>query len=486
MAVISASDIVQFAAREGNDFIRNQINTKAPLFAALDKMPMKGKRAIINVAAGGIGSTTMVNDFGALPSEDAATPKQGTVDAVGYVATLGLGRIALATLAGVEDSVDLLDTQLQTVAADMGRQIGTALYGANLGSPTAAATAFSPATDTGTPASATVVFGSGTASASNAASAFRVGETYIWNCNGAASPVQGTNNTFLLRCSAVSYTGDAGVSVTFVNDVLGFGGSNGSGAGHSNAGLALAAQSNGGVVGTSSTFHLRGSLVVTGAAAIVGPPAVAAFTPVTAATAAVSLTDVVGTGALHGLDPAAASGSGLDWTGNDVSGGVPTAELFQRGAMRIFRRAGEMPSHLAMSPSAFVIYCQAQLTPVTSTATLFGTSAVVGQARKNVDGKLDKYGRNADPSGSGVEFMGRPVIVDPNCPELQAFLINKDWIKVGEWQKLQAEDEAGSPLLLSRSQFSKSVQYSAIYNLVCRKRNAHARIGTSANPLVVL
>lgn len=482
MAVISASDIVAFAAREGNDFIRNQINTKAPLFAALDKMPMKGKRAIINVAAGGIGSTSMVNDFGALPSEDAATPKQGTVDAVGYVATLGLGRIALATLAGVEDSVDLLDTQLQTVAADMGRQIGTALYGSNLGSPTAASSAFSPATDTGTPASTTVVFGSGTASASNAASAFRVGETYIWNCNGSASPSQGTNNSFLLRCSAVSYTGDAGVSVTFVNDVLGFGGSTGSGAGHSNASLALAAQSNGGVVSTSSTFHLRGSLVVTGAAT----PA-PAFTAVTAATAAVSLVDIVGTGSLHGLDPAAASGSGLDWTGNDVSGGVPTAELFQRASMRIFRRAGEMPSHLALSPSAFVIYCQAQLTPVTSTASLFGTSAVVGQARKNVDGKLDKYGKNADPTvGSGVEFMGRPVIVDPNCPELSAFLINKDWIKVGEWQKLQAEDEAGSPLLLSRTAFSKSVQYSAIYNLVCRKRNAHARIGTAASPLVVL
>lgn len=458
MAVISASDIVAFAAREGNDFIRNQINMKAPLFAALDKVPMKGKRAIINVAAGGIGSTSMVNDFGALPSEDAATPKQGTVDAVGYVATLGLGRIALATLAGVEDSVDLLDTQLQTVAADMGRQIGTALFGSQV------ATGGTSGVPAGAPATFTVSFGS-VSTANNGASQFRVGEAYIWRDVSVAS------TSYLLLCTAVSYTGDAGVDVTFSNSVSGVAGVTN----HTDANIIAA-----GAVAAGDTFHLRGSVAVFGNSG-------GTNTIIAAATAAVSLGDIVGSSALHGLDPAAASGSGLDWTGNDLAGGVPTAELFQRGAMRIFRRSGEMPSHLVLSPSAFVVYCQAQLTPVTSTATLFGTSAVVGQSRKNVDGKLDKYGKNADPSlGSGVEFMGRPVIVDPNCPELQAFLLNKDWVKVGEWQKLQAEDEAGSPLLLSRTAFSKSVQYSAIYNLVCRKRNAHARVGNSTTPLVVL
>ena len=458
MAVINASDIVAFAAREGNDFIRNQINFKAPLFAALDKVPMKGKRAIINVAAGGIGSTSMVSDFGALPSEDAATPKQGSVDAVGYVATLGLGRIALATLAGVEDSVDLLDTQLQTVAADMGRQIGTALFGSQL------ATGGTSGVPAGAPATFTVSFGS-SSTANSGASQFRVGEAYIWR------DISVAGSAYLLTCTAVSYTGDAGVDVTFANTVNGVAGA----AGHADSDIITA-----GAVASGDTFHLRGSIAVTG-------DNTPANVLIPAATAAVSLGDIVGSAALHGLDPAAASGAGLDWTGNDIAGGVPTAELFQRGAMRVFRRAGEMPSHLVMSPSAFVIYTQAQLTPVTSSATLFGTSAVVGQSRKNLDGKLDKYGKNADPSvDSGVQFMGRPVVLDPNCPELSAFLINKDWVKVGEWQKLQAEDEAGSPLLLSRTAFSKSVQYSAIYNLVCRKRNAHARVGNSASPLVVL
>ena len=443
MAVISSSDIVAFAAREGNDFIRSQLNMKAPLFAALDKVPMKGKRAIINVNAGGLTSTTMVSDFGALPSEDASTPVQGFVDAVGYVSVLGLGRIALATLAGVEDSVDLLDTQLQTVAGDMSRQIGTALFGSILATGGTGAAAFAANT-------ATVQFAAASA-ANNGASQFRVGQAYIW------VDVSVANTSYLLRCSAVTYTGDASVDVTFVNDVAGI-----------NTAVHIV---NALTVAVGDTFHLRGSVVVNGSTAS------AALIP--AATAAVSLNDIVGSTTLHGINPASTA---VDWTGNDITGGVPTAELMQRGSMRIFRRSGDMPTHLIMSPSAFVVYCQAQLTPVTSTATLFGTAGIVGQTRKNLDGKLDKYGRNADPSASGVEFMGRPVLIDPNCPELAAYLINKDWVKVGEWQKMQAEDEGGSPLLLSRTSFSKSVQYSAIYNLVCRKRNAHARI----NSLVVL
>lgn len=467
MAVISSSDIVAFAAREGNDFIRNQLNMKAPLFAALDKVPMKGKLAIINVAAGGISSTSQVNDFGALPAEDAATPKQGTVAAVGYVSVLGLGRIALATLAGVEDSVDLLDTQLQTVAADMGRQIGTALFGSSVGAASVIATAFTPTTNTGVPASATVSFGVA-ATGNNGASGFRVGEAYIWQDLSATK-------SFLLRCSNVVYTGDASVDVTFVNDVAGFGTSSGSGTGHDNVAIAA---SSAGVVAVGDTLHLRGSITVSGSGTIASPASPGGLL---AATSAVSLTDITNaTSSLHGLDPAASGGAGLDWTGTTITASAPpTAELMQRGAMRVYRRSGDMPTHLVMSPSAFVIYCQAQLTPVTTSVFTTGIApGGAGSVRKNLDGKLDKYGRNADPSGSGVEFMGRPVVLDPNCPELTAYLINKDWVKVGEWQKMQAEDEGGSPLLLSRTAFSKSVQYSAIYNLVCRKRNAHAAIGS--------
>lgn len=451
MAVISSSDIVEFAAREGNDFIQSQLNMKAPLFAALDKIPMKGKRTIINVNAGGIASTSQVLDFGALPGEDASTPVQGTVDAVGYVSILGLGRIALATLAGVEDSVDLLDTQLQTVAADMSRQIGTALFDSSLGSGTAVLPAGATPFATGGPG------GVGTIQVTftnvNGASAFRAGQAYHYFKSSALCAT--------LLCKSVVYTADSTAVVTFQNSVPGIS----TLATHTNAAL----DTGFGALAVTETLFLRGRF--SGIGAVVGAgTSLGQVSPV-------SLNDIVGSGILHGIDPASLGAAGqVDWTGNDVTGGVPTAELMQRAAMRVFRRSGDMPSHLVMSPSAFVVYCQAQLTPVVAVAG--GAGAVTGQTRRNLDGKLDKYGRNADPSGTGVEFMGRPVIVDPNCPELAAYLINKDWVKVGEWQKMQAEDEGGSPLLLSRTAFSKSVQYSAIYNLCCKKRNAHARINS--------
>jgi hypothetical protein len=453
MAVINSVDIVQFAAREGNEFIRNQLNMKAPLFAALDKVPMKGKLAIINVAAGGLNSTSQVADFGALPSEDGAQPVQGTVSAVGYVSVLGLGRIALATLAGVEDSVDLLDTQLQTVASDMSRQIGTALFSSDLGSPTAVLPAGATPFATGGPG------GVGTIQLTftnvNGASGFRAGQAYGYTRGPSPSNLCAT-----LSCRSVVFTGDATAVVTLQNNVVGFS----TLATHTNAQL----DAGFGALLITDSVLLRGRTPGTGNATGAG-------TVITTASP-VSLNDIIGSGALHGIDPTTQF---VDWTGNDITGGVPTAELMQRAAMRVYRRSGDMPSHLVMSPSAFVVYCQAQLTPVvTSVFTTAVAPGGAGAVRKNLEGKLDKYGRNADPSGSGVEFMGRPVVVDPNCPEIAAYLINKDWVKVGEWQKMQAEDEGGSPLLLSRTAFSKSVQYSAIYNLVCRKRNAHARINS--------
>ena len=134
-------------------------------------------------------------------------------------------------------------------------------------------------------------------------------------------------------------------------------------------------------------------------------------------------------------------------------------------------RSGVAASHLVLGSLASGAYAAAQI----SNGTGFGLGTVVTQPRRTVDGKLDKYGKDGDME-SGLSMFGRPVLIDDNCPATEAYLISKDYLKVGEWKKLSAEDEGGSPLLLSRSTFSKEVQFSCIYNLVCRKRNAHARL----------
>jgi hypothetical protein len=453
MANLTAADIVAFAAREGNKMIEAQVNMKARLFAALDKQQMKGKRSVINVIDGGLSSTAQVLDYGALPAEAANVPAQGFVDAVGYVSRLGLGRIALETLAGVDDSADLLDLQLQIAADDLARQVGRAVYGSQLASPQAtSATGWS--TVSGGATTATIPFNGGI-------SDFREGEAYIWE------PATGAANLAVpVLCTDVSFVAgqDERVNVTFVAGVGGVPGFDTQAVAE-----AIVLASNGPLrqYNTADNFFLRGSRVLTGSFPG-GASALPVITNAASGASAVSLQDITdASSALHGL----AAGS-RGWTGiTFTSAGSPTPELFLGKSKLLQARAGVAPTHLVLGNLASAAYGAAQ---ITAGQMGFGSSNL-SQPRRSVDGKLDKYGKDADME-SGLAMFGRPVLVDENCPTTEAYLVNKDYVKVGEWKKISAEDEGGSPLLLSRSTFSKEVQFSCIYNLVCRKRNAHARL----------
>jgi hypothetical protein len=446
---IKVEDIVEFAAREGNKMIESQVNMKAKLFAALDKTPMKGRRAVINIVNGGLSSTSQVEDFGALPTESASVPDQGFADAVGYVSRLGLGRIALATLAGVDDSADLLDLQLQIAADDMARQIGRAVFGSQLGSP---ATTGSVA-QAGAGLTATVVF-----SVNGGLADFREGEAYQ------VEPVAGTTDWHAL-CTSVVVTGNDAVRVTLVVGPAGVPGFQA--AGYADAFVTAVGGVGANTFLTTNKIFLRGSRKP-------GSPVDGVVTGgVAAANAGLVTLQLItsATEALHGL-PAGLRG----WTGMtfglspDPAVGSPTPEMFMQKSKLLQARAGVAPTHLVLGGMASVAFAAAQISNGTSFA-----GGIVSQARRNVDGKLDKYGRDGDME-SGLAMFGRPVLIDDNCPTTEAYLINKDHLKVGEWKKLSAEDEGGSPLLLSRSTFSKEVQFSCIYNLIARKRNAHARL----------
>ena len=469
---LSASDVVAFAAREGNKMIEAQVNMKAKLFAALDKQQMKGKRSIINVVNGGLSSTSQVADFGALPTEAGVVPAQGFVDAVAYVSRLGLGRIALATLSGVDDSADLLDLHLQIAADDMARQIGRAVFGSSLSRPTNSAS-FSGANRV---VQAGLVSGGNvtiTAQFVGGLADFREGEAYIYEPEaGGGSPDHiAAPGVFTVLCTSVSIVSDNIVQVTFDTTVPGF---------DTTAIRDSLLTTCGGVVtgingrvgntanvagATTDGFFLRGSrlLGVTGASRGASNNSPVALTDVTDPTAP-----------LHGITAATAGWSGLTFAGGGTL--APTAEIFMGRSKLLQSRSGVAPTHLVMNPLMSVAYASAQIANGNAGTGFLGASIGTSvQARRNVDGKLDKYGKDGDME-SGLSMFGRPVLLDDNCPVTTAYLINKDYLKVGEWKKLSAEDEGGSPLLLSRSTFSKEVQFSCIYNLVCRKRNAHAAI----------
>lgn len=477
---LSASDVVAFAAREGNKMIEAQVNMKAKLFAALDKQQMKGKRSIINVVNGGLSSTSQVADFGALPTEAGVVPAQGFVDAVAYVSRLGLGRIALATLSGVDDSADLLDLHLQIAADDMARQIGRAVFGSSLTLPTNSAgfVGANKVVQTGGVNGANVTI---TAQFVGGLADFREGEAYIYEPAiglGGAGDHVAAPGVFTVLCTSVSIVTDNVVQVTFDTTVPGFddavsrnllvtqtGGVLAAPAGvgpYSDGRVGTTAQN---VVATTDGLFLRGSRLL----------GVTGLSRGASNNSPVSLNDVTNaTSTLHGITAVTAGWSGLTFAGGGTL--APTAEIFMGRSKLLQSRSGVAPTHLVLNPLMSVAYASAQIANGSAGTGFLGASIGTSvQARRNVDGKLDKYGKDGDME-SGLSMFGRPVLLDDNCPVTTAFLINKDYLKVGEWKKLSAEDEGGSPLLLSRSTFSKEVQFSCIYNLVCRKRNAHAAI----------
>lgn len=440
---VDVNDIIDLAAREGNEYIKEQVNLKAPLRKALKKKPMKGNAAIINISGGGNPSVAQVEDFGLLPEAASIPPAQGIAKPAAFVARLGLGRIALKTLAGVDDSADLLDTQLKGTAADMARQVGRAYFGSQLSSPAASAGTITNASST-----TTIV-----ATFLAAASDFRVGEAYIYEPDTVAD-----TQAYPVLCTQVAFSAvsDDTVVCTFII---------GAGAvpGYTSATLAteVVTVTSGNVLATDK-FFLRGSRVVPVAGATSGVVVRGNANP-----NMVDLPTIVSSvSSLHGL---AASANG--WSGNSVTvSGVFTPEQMMAKSKRLQVISGEAADMLVLSTLASGMYAASNISNGT-----FGSSSFATQPRRVVDGKLGKYGKNGDMD-SALDFFGREVVVDPNCPSATAYMLNSDWLELGVWSEMQAEDEGGSPLLLSRTTFSKEVQYACIENLICRKRNAHMAV----------
>ncbi len=426
-----ASEILSQAARNGNEFLWSQINQKAVLFSELKKTKATGQLGIVNIMAGGQASVTQIADGGDLPAGSTAQQVQGTVAPVSYYASLSLGRQAVNTLAGVEDSVDLVMKQMQSMASDLARQLDRALYGNQLSASTTASGVWALNSDG--IAAVSVTFDGGL-------SDFRVGEAYQWKDvpNG---------RVYDIYCEDVFPVDVDTVQVSFTNEVPGI------------AGLGDQEQNDlvGLAIGTDDQFFLRGTFVGGGGAG----------SAVEINAAPVNLSQITSTTlSLHGL-PARSNG----WTGNTLSGTGPAfTERFFTASALVQGISDEEPDLLIINTQVMPAVAAGALTA--GTAFGMGTNQV-GQSRRNLQGKLDKYGAG---DGSNLAILGKPVLVDPNCPQGDAYFISKDFIDLLEWRKPSPEKDDGGPVLLNRSKFTYDIQYSCIYNMRCVKRNAHIRL----------
>jgi hypothetical protein len=440
----TVDQVLAFAARYGNKVLQAQVQMKAPLWDKLEHVPMSGQVGIINAITAGQQSAKFILDGGTRSSGTSNTPVQGTVRSVFIDCPLVLNKGVLMTLNGKADSANYLDGQLKSSGDTLAQMIGTNLYGSNtsdgsdgyVGSVTAVVSAFSSGVATFTVRSP---------------AGFKEGMaiTYV---NSAAQ------RAFILRISGVALSvSDFTANVTVTNDIVGIAetGNN------TNAALALLTSAAG------DDLCSRGSVTNEGinTASTSLSPSVASAA---AATLPVSLSLLAGSASVYGISAGDCLSTGFigsTWT----SAGDPTQESFLLRMKRIHQKSGDMPDLVCVGPMTAAVLGFSALTPATAGG--LGSGDIVGQSRRTVDGKLDKYGREIS-SGSGVSLGGKEVMEDVNLGDADAFLVSKQYCKIGVWQDIEAEKQGGDTLLIKQDAFAKIAFFNAAFNLMCTKRSS--------------
>ena len=221
-----AIDITALGAlmsRFTNKVINQQVSLESVLLKkkVIDEISKKGEVGVVNIRAGEISSVKFLADGAALPTGADTQPVQATYFPVALFGRVTLPRMAADNLQNERDAVDLVMENLETCGSSMAQNLGRAVYGNNLGSP-----------------SATVVVGSTTFTIADA-SAFNVGKAFeVYNAGGTLIE-GGTENTLLIVTNiARPVSGEGDTTITF------------SAAG--GAGSTVQWE-------TSATFHIRGS-----------------------------------------------------------------------------------------------------------------------------------------------------------------------------------------------------------------------------------
>lgn len=430
------SDILSLMARFGNEIVQEQICNDVPILksSALPRKQVKGKKAVFNVIGGGLDSSGWVKDHQALPTGSGYVPVQGEQASAAFMSRLQLGHQALWSLDGEDDSADLADSSLKGSAQDVSRKIGRGLFSSTLNPDGyAAGTTSGPSAGVYTDVGFTDVSG------------FREGDAVILYDTSASQ-------TFCLEVIKVtpnaisSASANVGGLVSFANTVQGIS----SGSTHENGDLP--------VIASNDVFYQRGKYDVTGNSG----------TATDQSAVCVSFSDIASaTGTLHNINPATSTGYG--WTGITASSfGVVSEEGLAAIAMRALSQSGERPTHVIMNPAAAPAYIASSQGSVSA----FGISNVGAGRLRSISFDSDVIGDVLGDYESGLKFMAKPVVLEPNCPTNQAVMLNKDFVELGVWKEPGPLDQAGDKLLLSQSHFAVDCQIVGGINLLCRKRRS--------------
>jgi hypothetical protein len=432
LANVTINSISGIIAEFGPERFVNTINNMSPLIGSgvLEKVEQDGEELTVTADVGESPATTYALDFDNRPNGQTTTPVKAR-----FVPTMVTTRVSLGKQAALGQLADkeltkLLDAKLDASAKSVARHIGRGLYAG-------AVVPQAVATWSGTAADSTVTISFLDVSLFIPGASYNFVDTsltfsYTVRCQSKVAAVVGANSA------------NVAGTVTFINDVINPA---------TGAVVALGATA----VATDDILALRGTF-----------PGFGGSATAIAGKRLNSFDDIAGSGAsstFGGIAPANLPG----WVGQTIAlGAAYSHEAALQFDARITQYSGEQFTDALMSPQV----AAAHRIQAGAMGAVFGMSIQpTAQRPQPLGARADKYG---DVRSSGLDLAGRPVLIDPNCPQTIVVFHNRDHAKLGCWSEMAPEEltELGGVVVTNRTTLSMDADFTGSYQLYCAKRGA--------------
>jgi len=432
LANVTINSISGIIAEFGPERFVNTINNMSPLIGSgvLEKVEQDGEELTVTADVGESPATTYALDFDNRPNGQTTTPVKAR-----FVPTMVTTRVSLGKQAALGQLADkeltkLLDAKLDASAKSVARHIGRGLYAG-------AVVPQAVATWSGTAADSTVTISFLDVSLFIPGASYNFVDTsltfsYTVRCQSKVAAVVGANSA------------NVAGTVTFINDVINPA---------TGAVVALGATA----VATDDILALRGTF-----------PGFGGSATAIAGKRLNSFDDIAGSGATSsfgGISPANLPG----WVGQTIAlSAAYSHEAALQFDARITQYSGEQFTDALMSPQV----AAAHRIQAGAMGAVFGMSIQpTAQRPQPLGARADKYG---DVRSSGLDLAGRPVLIDPNCPQTIVVFHNRDHAKLGCWSEMAPEEltELGGVVVTNRTTLSMDADFTGSYQLYCAKRGA--------------
>jgi len=432
LANVTINSISGIIAEFGPERFVNTINNMSPLIGSgvLEKVEQDGEELTVTADVGESPATTYALDFDNRPNGQTTTPVKARFVPTMVTTRVSLGKQAALGKLADKDLTKLLDAKLDASAKSVARHIGRGLYAG-------AVVPQAVATWSGTAADSTVTISFLDVSLFIPGASYNFVDTsltfsYTVRCQSKVAAVVGANSA------------NVAGTVTFINDVINPA---------TGAVVALGATA----VATDDILALRGTF-----------PGFGGSATAIAGKRLNSFDDIAGSGATSsfgGISPANLPG----WVGQTIAlSAAYSHEAALQFDARITQYSGEQFTDALMSPQV----AAAHRIQAGAMGAVFGMSIQpTAQRPQPLGARADKYG---DVRSSGLDLAGRPVLIDPNCPQTIVVFHNRDHAKLGCWSEMAPEEltELGGVVVTNRTTLSMDADFTGSYQLYCAKRGA--------------